>query len=58
MIFLEEFVYNRYCGQSITYTSRSYAPEGFFMIDWHGSEGWSRFSEWPGRNRNHYRRVD
>jgi hypothetical protein len=31
--------------------------DGFWMISWIGSENYERYRDWPGRNRNHWRRV-
>jgi hypothetical protein len=58
MVLLEEFYISPCCGWSMGYTSYSFGPYGLFVIDWRGSEGYERYSDWPGRDRNHWRRVD
>jgi hypothetical protein len=59
MILLEEFVYARYCGDSVYYTSYSFTADGsMWRIDWHGSENYYNFCDWPERDRNHWRQVN
>jgi ligand-binding sensor domain-containing protein len=58
MILLEEFVYAKYCGDSMYYTSRSFSNDGYlWMIDWTGSEKYTNFSDWSNRDRNKWRKV-